>query len=333
MAQKHPKTHLTAERIQAFLDDALSRDDRAEIQEHATSCGRCQAELETWQLLYSELGGLPELSPAPNFRERVLAGLDTAVAGEQRLPVSAEQRLPVSGEQRLFGWLRQRAVRAAEHLGPERLQDYVEGLLPERQMARVSAHLEACEGCHGEEEQWRSLIHGIEKLPVMAPSSAFASHVMGQIRIGRLMRPAAASTARGFALAHARAWAGRLVPRTQKAWAVISGIALTPATVFALLAYAVFSNPLVTPGALASFLWWRVSDGANALWSFLADGLVESPIAFYAYSVLDFVVAAPAETAMVAVSFAATTSLAGWVLYRNLMTTRTVDGDYARASV
>jgi anti-sigma factor RsiW len=309
VAPKRPQTHLTAERIQAFLDDALSRDDRAEIQEHATSCGRCQAELETWQLLYSELGGLPELSPAPNFRERVLAGLDTAVAGEQRLPVSAEQRLPVSGEQRLFGWLRQRAVRAAEHLGPERLQDYVEGLLPERQMARVSAHLEACEDCHGEEEQWRSLIHGIEKLPVMAPSSAFASHVMGQIRIGRL------------------------VPRTQKAWAVISGIALTPFTVGALLAYAVFSNPLVTPGVLASFLWWRISDGANAVWGLLADGLVESPIAFYAYSALDFVVAAPAETAMVAVSFAATTSLAGWVLYRNLMTTRTVDGDYARASV
>ncbi len=331
MAQKHPKTHLTAERIQAFLDDALSRDDRAEIQEHATSCGRCQAELETWQLLYSELGGLPELSPAPNFRERVLAGLDTAVAGEQRLPVSAEQRLPVSGEQRLFGWLRQRAVRAAEHLGPERLQDYVEGLLPERQMARVSAHLEACEDCHGEEEQWRSLIHGIEKLPVMAPSSAFASHVMGQIRIGRLMRPAAASTARGFALA--RAWAGRLVPRTQKAWAVISGIALTPFTVGALLAYAVFSNPLVTPGALASFLWWRISDGANAVWGLLADGLVESPIAFYAYSALDLLAGYPAASATVAVSFAAATSLAAWVLYRNLMTTRTADENYARVSV
>ena len=331
MAQKHPKTHLTAERIQAFLDDALSRDDRAEIQEHATSCGRCQAELETWQLLYSELGGLPELSPAPNFRERVLAGLDTAVTSEQRLPVSAEQRLPVSAEQRLFGWLRKRAVRAAEHLGPERLQDYVEGLLPERQMARVSAHLEACEDCHGEEEQWRSLIHGIEKLPVMAPSSAFASHVMGQIRIGRLMRPAAASTARGFALA--RAWAGRLVPRTQKAWAVISGIALTPFTVGALLAYAVFSNPLVTPGALASFLWWRISDGANAVWGLLADGLVESPIAFYAYSALDLLAGYPGVTAMGAVSFAAATSLAAWVLYRNLMTTRTADENYARVSV
>ena len=71
MAPKRPRTHLTAERIQAFLDDALARDDRAEVQEHATFCGRCHAELEAWQFLYSELRGLPELSPAPNFRDRV----------------------------------------------------------------------------------------------------------------------------------------------------------------------------------------------------------------------------------------------------------------------
>ena len=327
MAQKHQKTHLTAERIQAFLDDVLSRDDRAEVQEHATFCGRCQAELETWQLLYSELGELPELSPAPNFRERVLASLDTAV------PAVAAAH----AENPLFGWLRRRAVRAAEHLDPERLQDFVEGLLPAPQMARVSAHLEACGGCRAEEEQWRSLIHGIEQLPVMVPSDAFASHVMGQIRIGRLVRPVAARTAHGSALAPVLAWAGRwagrLVPRTQKAWAVISGIALTPVTVFALLAYAVFRNPLVTPEGLASFVWWRISDGATALRGLLADGLVESPLAFYAYSALDLVVAAPAVTAMVAVSFTATATLAGWVLYRNLKTTRTVDGAYARVSV
>ena len=76
---KHPETHLTAEAIQAFLDDALSLGERARVQEHATSCGRCQAEMEAWRLLYSELGELPELSPAPNFGERVLAGLDTSV--------------------------------------------------------------------------------------------------------------------------------------------------------------------------------------------------------------------------------------------------------------
>ncbi len=315
MAKKHPKTHLTAERIQAFLDDALSRDERAEVQEHATFCGGCQAELEAWQLLYSELGELPELSPAEGFRGRVLAGLDTAV------PTAAAEKRPA-------GWLRRRALQAAEHLNPERLQDYVEGLLPARQMARVSAHLEACGNCRSEEEQWRSLIQGIEKLPVMAPSHAFAGQVMARIRIGRLVRPVAASTAHGRALA----WASRLVPRTQRAWAVISGIALTPLTVSALIAYAVFSNPLVTPGGLASFLWWRISGGATALWGLLADGIVESGIAFYGYSFLDLVAGAPAVTAMVAVSFGAATTLAGWVLYRNLITARTVDGNYAKVS-
>ena len=316
MAKKHRKTHLTAERIQAFLDDSLSRDERAEVQEHSTFCGRCQAELEGWQLLYSELGALPELTPATDFRERVLAGLDTTIPA-------------ASASEGRFGWLRRRAARAAEHLSPDRLQDYVEGLLPAGHMARVSAHLDACGDCRSEEEQWRGLIRGIEKLPVMAPSDAFGGRVMGQIRLGRLVRPVAARTARGRALA----WAGRMVPRTQRAWAVISGIALTPATVVALLAYAVFSNPLVTPGGLASFLWWRISAGATALWSLLADGIVESGIADYAYSALDLLAGSPAITAMVAVSFAAATSLSAWVLYRNLITTRTVDGDYARASV
>lgn len=223
MAKKHPKTHLTAERIQAFLDDALSRDERAELQEHSTFCGRCQAELEAWQLLYTELGDLPELTPQTDFRERVLAGLDTAVPA-------------TSAEQGRFGWRRRRAARAAEHLSPERLQDYVEGLLPAGQMARTSTHLEACGVCRSEEVQWRSLIGNIEALPVIAPSSAFAGRVMSQVRLGHLVRPVAAKTVQGRALA----WANRLVPRTQRAWAVISGIALTPATVVALLAYAVF---------------------------------------------------------------------------------------------
>jgi anti-sigma factor RsiW len=316
VAKKHSKAHLTAERIQAFLDEALSEAERAEVQEHATFCGRCQAELETWQLLYFELGELPELSPAPNFRDRVLAGLDTAV------PAAA-------GENRLLGWLRRGAVRAAEHLDPERLQDYVEGLLPARQMARVSAHLDSCGVCRSEEAQWRGLIQGIEQLPVMAPSSAFAGRVMGQVRLGRLVRPVAARNVRGRALA----WVGRLIPQTQRTWAVISGIAFTPITVVALLTYAVFSNPLVTPAGLASFLWWRISSGATAMMGFLADGLLESPVAFFAYSGLDLLAGAPAITAMIAVSFSALTGLATWVLYRNLMTTRTVDGKYARASV
>ena len=308
--------HLTAERIQAFLDAALSSEESAAVREHATFCGDCQTELDSWRLLYSELSELPELSPAPGFATRVLTALDPAV-------LKAETEKP------LFGWLRQWAARTAEHVEPERLQDYVEGLLPSRQMARISAHVKACEACRSEELRWEELIHGLECLPELAPSEAFSGRVMAQLAIGDLVRTPAPSATRQWVLG----WAERLIPRTQKAWAVISGVALTPVTVVALLAYAVFSNPLVTPGYLASFLWWKVTGGVSALAGIFADGVLESPLVFYAYSVLGALANAPVLTAMVAVSLAAATSLSGWVLYRNLMTTRTVDGNYATASI
>jgi anti-sigma factor RsiW len=308
--------HLTAERIQAFLDAALSSEESAAVREHATFCGDCQTELDSWRLLYSELSELPELSPAPGFATRVLTALDPAV-------LKAETEKP------LFGRLRQWAARTAEHVEPERLQDYVEGLLPSRQMARVSAHVKACEACRSEELRWEELIHGLECLPELAPSEAFSGRVMAQLAIGDLVRTPAPSATRQWVLG----WAERLIPRTQKAWAVISGVALTPVTVVALLAHAVFSNPLVTPGHLASFLWWKVTGGVSALAGIFADGVLESPLVFYAYSVLGALANAPVLTAMVAVSLAAATSLSGWVLYRNLMTTRTVDGNYATASI
>ena len=316
MARQHSNMHLTAERIQAFLDAALSSEESAAVREHATFCGDCQTELDSWRLLYSELSELPELSPAPGFATRVLTALDPAV-------LKAETEKP------LFGWLRQWAARTAEHVEPERLQDYVEGLLPSRQMARISAHVKACEACRSEELRWEKLIHGLECLPELAPSEAFSGRVMAQLAIGDLVRTPAPSATRQWVLG----WAERLIPRTQKAWAVISGVALTPVTVVALLAYAVFSNPLVTPGYLASFLWWKVTGGVSALAGIFADGVLESPLVFYAYSVLGALANAPVLTAMVAVSLAAATSLSGWVLYRNLMTTRTVDGNYATASI
>ena len=200
-------------------------------------------------------------------------------------------------------------------------------------MARVEAHLDACGACSNEAATWRELVQRIETLPELAPSAGFAKRVMAQVRIGRLVRERTAVTDPVSAPGRVLAWAGGLLPRTQKAWAVISGVAVTPATVVALLVYAVFSNPAVTPGYLASFLWWKVSGGVSAVAGVLADTLFESAIIFQAYSALETLAGAPALAAMVAVSLAAATSLSGWVLYRNLIPTQTVDGQYARASI
>lgn len=315
MAKKHFSMHLTAERIQAFLDGTLPKEEGADVQEHATFCARCQGELESWQLLYSELEELPVLEPSQGFAQRVLSELDIAIT-------------PEVAKVRRFGWLRRRAARTIEHLDAPGLQDYVEGLLPQSQMARVRTHLDTCRACHDEAAQWSALVRGLESLPVLVPSAGFAQRVMAQVRIGSLVRtPAAASLPR-----QVLAWAGRAVPRTQRAWAIISGVAVTPVTVVALLVYAVFSNASVTPAHLASFLWWKASGALSTIAAALMEGLFESAIMFQAYSVLEAMAGAPALVAMGAVSLAAATSLAGWVLYRNLITTP-VDGHYATASV
>ncbi len=315
MAKKHFNMHLTAERIQAFLDGTLPKEESVDVQEHATSCASCQGELQAWQLLYSELKELPVLEPSRGFAQQVLSELDTAVT-------------PEVAEVRRLGWLRRRVARSVEHLDAPRLQDYVEGLLPGPQTARVQAHLEACGACRGKAVQWRNLVHGLESLPELVPSAGFAGRVMAQVRIGSLVRtPAAISLPR-----QVLAWAGRVVPRTQKAWAIISGVAVTPVTVVALLVYAVFSNASITLGHLASFFWWKASGAVSTIAVALMEGLSESAIMFQAYSVLEAMAGAPALVAMGAVSFAAATSLAGWVLYRNLITT-SANGHYATASV
>ena len=68
--------HLNAERIQAFLDGALGTEERGEVERHAASCAGCQADLDGWRLLYSQLGGLP--------RAEALGGVRAPCAGRHR---------------------------------------------------------------------------------------------------------------------------------------------------------------------------------------------------------------------------------------------------------
>ena len=310
MARERPDVHLTSGEIQAFLDEVLSSEERVAVREHAASCRDCRAELDTWQLLYSELSELSEVSPAPGFSTRVLSALKPAA--------------PETGTEKPFlGWLGQWMAPPAKHIEPERLQDYVESLLPARQMARVSAHIEACGICRSEEARWKELVHGLERLPELAPSEAFPDRVMAQLVIGDLERAPAFSSTRRRILA----WAERLIPPTRMAWmVVVSCFAMMPVAVS--LAYAVRSNALVAPGHLASFLWWKVSAGVAAWVGAFADGLPESPIAVHAYSIMVALADAPMVTVMVAVSLAAATGLSVWILYRNVMISRIVEGNH-----
>ena len=46
--------HLTSEKIQEFLDQGLSPDEAAQVEEHLASCHGCRNEAESWSLLFAE---------------------------------------------------------------------------------------------------------------------------------------------------------------------------------------------------------------------------------------------------------------------------------------
>jgi hypothetical protein len=153
--------------------------------------------------------------------------------------------------------------------------------------------------------------------------------------IARPARTPARSAPRERALVVARRAAGRaavrLIPRTRRAWAALSGVAVTPAAVFGLVLWVVFSHPTLTPQALASFAMWQVSDLLAAGWNgLLATGLtVTSTTGFESVlQSLTTLARTPLVLAGGALVYAAVAALALRVLYKNLITHRR----YARVS-
>lgn len=308
--------HLTAERIQALLDGHLSDGEFADAQEHVVFCSRCHADLEAWQLLYAELGGLAEIGPSSDFAARVL----------EHLPTHAET---LSWRQRVRAWIAVRGRNAMEHLSPERLQDYIQGLVPARQVARIEAHLSGCTACRSDVATWQELFEGLGTLDSMEPADGFYERVMAQHRVLQLVEAWEPVAARVGAFALVR----RLVPRTRRAWAAVAGLAVPPITIGSVLLFEVFSNPALTPGYLASFLSWKVTELGTALGSRLMDGAVESAATFQAYAVIDHLSGSPLIALAGAVVFAALSASAAWILYANLVHSRRTEHPYAQAPI
>jgi anti-sigma factor RsiW len=162
--------------------------------------------------------------------------------------------------------------RRSGHFGPDRLQDFLDGALPARQMARIRAHVADCEPCATEARAWGQVYARLGGLARFAPEPGFPELVMA--RLGARSEAPAPVVAATWTRALAQA--KRLVPQTRRAWAAISGVAVTPAVTVGLVLYAVFSHPTLTPGALASFVWWQLSDLALAAWSVASTAVSES---------------------------------------------------------
>jgi hypothetical protein len=117
-----------------------------------------------------------------------------------------------------------------------------------------------------------------------------------------------------------------MMPQTRQAWAALSGVALTPALATGLVLWSVFTHPSLTPGALASFSWWKASAFASTLWQTGSAAALETTGLFGIYSMLESIALTPAAAAGAFLTLSLGTVCAIWVLYKNLFANHPVDG-------
>ncbi len=300
--------HLKTEQIQAFLDGSLPKGEQETVREHASLCARCQSEFEAWELLYSELEELPALAPSSGFAMRVM---DQVVIPSPSLALG----------DRLRSWMGRTA--GAVVLTPEIMQDYLDGSLAEGQMARVATQIAESSEAQQQLSEWQAVFGGLGSLGHEAPSESLHHRIMAQVRVHQLMLTVQTPTTtweRMLVLGRA------VMPRTQKAWAVVSGIAVTPASVVVLMVYAIFTSSSMTPMDLLSFGAWKARDALSALGNGALAAVTESPQALQLFSSIGALTSSPLLAIAGVLTFAVLSGVALWVLYRNLFATQTVDG-------
>jgi anti-sigma factor RsiW len=312
----HHHIHLSAEQIQAFLeaDFASNEAERSRIEEHLAACPRCTAELDTWRVLFADLASLPVAEPRSGFADRVMSD------------VRIREPKP--------SWLASLFPGRTEHLTGDVLQDLADGVLPARRASRAEAHLAACATCAGELEAWRGVISTLAQVPRLTPSETFATQVMSALAhpvramVPKTARAAAEAPAWGRALAVARRLAVRVIPRTRRAWAAVCGVAVTPAAIFGLVFWVVFSHPTLTPQALASYAAWQLADLLALAWNGIVSNGLEVASASGLESLLQTLAQSPLMLAGGALAYSAVAAVALRVLYKTLI----VQHRYARAS-
>ncbi len=302
--------HLSAERMQAFLDGDLTREDAASVKAHVDGCPRCRSELDAWEALFDELGELPVLAPSASFRARILESAPVAGDGRAR-------KRRAAGSASVVG----------DHVPSGRLQDHLEGRLAARVSTRIDEHLDTCAVCRSELAALRRVSLALDELGHLAPTPDFGERVMATWRVEQLTRVAMAPTTRWGRVA---AWARAHAPSSRQGWAAALGVATAPAVVAVLIIQAVFSSPLVTVGNLVAFFRLKMADGMGALLAQVGSLVQAAGLEPAARAALDALqsppVAAGAATMASGLLFAAL-----WVVYRFLIASQPADRPYAHS--
>jgi hypothetical protein len=91
-------THVPSDRLQEFLEGALSGRQAARVAAHLSDCGSCRRDVRGWERLFASLKGLGHLRPSAGFAARVMALV--------RVPASVPERRWQRGTRQVWAWAR-----------------------------------------------------------------------------------------------------------------------------------------------------------------------------------------------------------------------------------
>ncbi|MGD8277385.1 MAG: zf-HC2 domain-containing protein [Gemmatimonadota bacterium] len=87
-------THLTGDRLDAYCDGSLEKDERGAVDAHVAHCSQCRAEVEDWRAVYAALAALPRFAPRKGFVDRVMARVRIRLPWHARAGAVVARALP-----------------------------------------------------------------------------------------------------------------------------------------------------------------------------------------------------------------------------------------------
>ncbi|MEN8376619.1 MAG: hypothetical protein ABFS34_14325 [Gemmatimonadota bacterium] len=199
------------------------------------------------------------------------------------------------------------------HPEPARLEALAESSLPEADRATVASHVETCERCAAEVEQFRVLFAALAELPQLAPSADFADRVMASVQVAPVPEVVPARTALADRVR-------RLLPGKRTRWSLAAALSGLPVvTVGAAVAWLI-AQPDVSVQALWIFATQRVGAGVTGGASWVVETLAATRLGSWAGAFGRGIAAIdPSQLGFAAAGFAVLAITSAWVLYSNLI--------------
>ena len=138
--------------LQSYVDGALSREERARVQEHLLTCESCAARVGEMSRIHSLLEGRRTPPPA-GLLERILEFVRTSIPIER---LTCRQAV-------------------------EMVSEYIDDELDSNERETLEAHLFACDDCFYEYIAMRTAAHAMREAPRVMPRAALKDRILAAV--------------------------------------------------------------------------------------------------------------------------------------------------------